>query len=255
MSLFKKTASPETPATERPSAFEAPAVEAMNRERMSVAIAVDVSSSLSRRAMDNIMANLNRFKGIVCQDAKAAKCVDVCVISFADQVTVEQDWVPIADMRSFELRQGGCTDLNGAVMKAAAMIRERSARYAEAGLVEKKPYLIVMTDGMDTVKGNVDEAADFVSQRERDGKLKLFFLGFGDYDRTTAAQLTAGSGCAVFEVASGSYDFTDFFDFAGNSVKAASVSAPGAKLPPVSTPINTPASNTKAVNLDEFLNR
>ncbi|WP_080798051.1 vWA domain-containing protein [Arabiibacter massiliensis] len=251
MSLFKKHEAP----VERPSRFEMPAVEAMNRERMSVAIAVDVSSSLPPEAMRNVVANLNRFKGIVCQDEKAAKCVDVCVVSFADQVKVEQDWLPIADMRSFEFAQGGCTDLDGAVMKAAEMIREHSRRYAEAGIVEKKPYLIVMTDGMDTVKGNVDAAADYVARRERDGKLKVFFLGFGDYDRATAAQLTAGSGCAVFEVDSGSYDFTDFFDFAGNSVKAASLSAPGAKLPPVSTPINTPASNTKAVNLDEFLNR
>lgn len=254
MSLFKKRETTEAPAVERPSTFERPAVGAMNREHMSVAIAVDLSSSLTAEAVRNITANLNRFKGIVCQDEKAAKCVDVCVVSFSDHVKVEQDWCPIADLPTFEFSQGGCTNLNGAVMKAATMIRERSGQYAEAGIVEKKPYLIVMTDGMDTVRGNVDEAADYVSKRERDGKLKVFFLGFGAYDRATAAQLTAGSGCAVFEVTSGSYDFTDFFDFAGNSVKAASVSAPGASLA-VDTTIGTPASNTKAVDLNEFLNR
>lgn len=235
------------------STFEMPAAGALNRERMDVAFAIDVSSSLSEQAMRNIQSNLNRFKGIVCQDEKAAKCVDVCVVSFADDVTVVQDWCNIADMRPVELRQGGCTDLNGGVLKAATMIREHGGRYNEAGIIEKKPFLIIMTDGMDTVTGSVEDAAAYVVPRERDGKLKVFFLGFDEYDRAAAARLTEGSGCRTFEVTSGDYDFTDFFDYAANSTKAASVSAPGAKLS-VKTPIGTPDSNVAAVNLDDWLN-
>lgn len=235
------------------SLFEKPAAGAWNREHMSVAFAIDTSSSLSDAAMRNINANFNRFKSIVCHDEKAAKCVDVAVVSFADNVTVVQDWCPIADLRPIELSQDGCTDLNGGVLKAATMIREHSAQYNEAGIIEKKPYLIIMTDGMDTITGNVDEAADYVVNRERDGKLKVFFLGFDDYDRKTAAELTAGSGSRVFEVTDGNYNFNDFFDFAANSVKAASVSAPGESIS-VKTPIGTSDSNIAAVDLDSWLN-
>ena len=235
------------------STFEKPAAGAFNREHMSVAFAIDTSSSLSNEAMRNINANFNRFKDIVCQDERAARCVDVAVVSFADRVAVEQDWCPVADLRRIELSQAGCTDLNGGVLKAATMIREHSGQYNSAGIIEKKPYLIIMTDGMDTITGNVDEAADFVVPREREGKLKVFFLGFDDYDRATAAQLTAGSGSRVFEVVDGDYNFNDFFDYAANSVKAASVSAVGDKIS-VNTPIGTSDSNIAAVDLDSWLN-
>ena len=157
-------------------------------------------------------------------------------------------------MPQMEFGRGSLTDLSGGVKKAAEMIREHSRCYNEAGIIEKKPYLIVMTDGMDTVSGNVRAAADYVAPRERDGKLKVFFLGFDHYDRGAAAELTAGSGSRVFEVTTGDYDFTDFFDFAANSVKAASVSAPGERLA-VDTPIATGESNVSAVSLDDWLNK
>lgn len=236
------------------STFATPASSALNREHMSVVFAIDTSGSLSDTAMRNITSCINRFKDTVCADERAAKCVDVAVVTFADTVNVNLDWCPIATMPPMEFRRGALTDLSGGVLKAAQMIREHSHRYNEAGIVEKKPYLIVMTDGMDTVTGNVAAAAEYVAPRERDGKLKVFFLGFDAYDREAAAQLTAGAGSRVFEVTSGDYDFTDFFDFAANSVKAASVSAPGEKLS-VSTPIATGESNVAAVDLDDWLNK
>ncbi|MGL5172802.1 MAG: hypothetical protein ACRC75_03040 [Olsenella sp.] len=47
-----------------------------------------------------------------------------------------------------------------------------------------------MTDGRDTVTGNVHEAAGIVGGRIRDGKLKLFFLGYGEYNPEVARELT-----------------------------------------------------------------
>ena len=236
------------------SRFELPSTSAMNREHMSVAFAIDVSSSVSEQAMRNIQSCLDRFKGIVCADERAARCVDVAVVTFGDATNVVLDWCPIMEMPHIRLDRGCLTDLNGGVLKAATMIREQSRRYNEAGIVEKKPYLIVMTDGCDTVTGNVDEAAAYVVPRERAGKLKLFFLGVDSYDRQTAAQLTEGGGNWIFEIRDDSYDFSDFFDFAANSTKAASESAPGEAIV-VATPIGTDDSMIKAVNLNDWLNR
>ena len=233
--------------------FEMPSSSALNREHMSVAFAIDVSSSVSDQALRNIQSCLNRFKGIVCADERAARCVDVAVVTFGNDTNVVLDWCPVMDMPGIELQRSSLTDLNGGVLKAATMIREQSRRYNEAGIVEKKPYLIVMTDGMDTVTDNVDEAANYVVPRERDGKLKLFFLGVDCYDRATAAQLTEGAGSMVFEIHDDKYDFSDFFDFAANSTKAASVSAVGEAIQ-VATPIATGESKIEAVNLSDWLN-
>lgn len=238
------------------SRFETPVFRAIEMEHMAVCVLLDTSSSVSGRQIRNIVANVNRFPKTVCKDPTAAKCVDVCVIAFNDQPRVLQDWVNVQDMGSLELRAEGCTDLNGAVILGIEKLREQGRRYFDQGIVEKKPYLIVMTDGEDTVTGNVEQAARLVEERTNEDKLKLFFLGFGEYDRTTAAMLTkAGSKDRpwCFEVDNGDFNFDDFFDFVGNSVRAASVSAPGA-LVKVATPIGTADSNVKTVSLDDWLN-
>lgn len=232
---------------------ETPRIESINNEHMSVAVLLDTSGSVSGAQIRNIEQNINHLKQNICENAQASKCVDICIIAFDDQVRILQDWCPIKDMQPVELSAAGTTNLNGAVVAGIDKIRERSLVYAQNGVVEKKPYLIVLTDGCDTVAGNVDEAAALAAKRIEQGKLKLFFLGFGYYDKNTASQLCAGNGGWCFEVKDGDYNFNDFFDFVGNSVKAASVSAPGQSLQ-VSTPIGTDQSNVSTVNLGSWLN-
>ena len=225
---------------------------AVDKDHMSVVIAVDTSGSVAGEAIRNINANLNNFRSVVCEDPVAAKSVDVCVLVFDDTVRVIQDWCPIKDMGNYELTCGGCTDLNGAVLTGIQKIRERSLVYAQQGIVERKPYLILMTDGYDTVTGNVNEAAELANRRIEEKKLKLFFLGFGAYDRATAAQLNRANGRWCFEVTNGDYNFNDFFDFAANSVKAASVAAPGGVIH-VDTSVGTEESNVTLKPLDYWL--
>lgn len=229
---------------------------AVDKDHMSVLIAIDTSGSVSGEAIRNINSNLNNFSRIICQDPVAAKCVDVCVITFDDQVRVVQDWCPVKDMHSFKLTSGGCTDLNGAVLTGIQKIRDRSRLYRAQGIVERKPYLIVMTDGFDTVTGNVDEAARLAAERITEGKMKLWFLGYGAYDKDTAAKLCHANGNWCFEVRDGDFNFNDFFDFAANSVKAVSVSAPNERVC-VDTPVGTSASNVSMRSLptpEDWLN-
>ena len=222
-------------------------------QHMSVVLAIDTSGSV-QPFIHIINQNLNRFRDIICEDKEAEENVDVCVISFDDEVHIVQDWRPIKDMRPSELRCGCLTDLNGAVITGIEKIRERTRYYHENEMMaEKKPYLIVMTDGADTVRGNVDEAAQLVNERIGEGKMKLFFLGVGDYDKATAAQLNRANGKFCFEMKDGDYDFHEFFDFAANSVKAASTSAPGATLH-VPTTIGTADSSVAVTSLDGWLN-
>lgn len=222
---------------------------AADKDHMSVVIAVDTSGSVTGEAIRNINSNLNNFKRIICEDPIAAKCVDVCVLSFDDKVTVLQDWCPIQEMKSgYELTSGGCTDLNGAVLTGIQKIRERSRVYAKQGIVERKPHLMVMTDGYDTVTGNVDAAAQLAAQRIAEGKMKLWFLGFGDYDKDTAARLCHANGNWCFEVKSGDFNFNDYFSFAAVSFKVLSTSAPGEDVS-VNTPIGTSASNVSMRSL------
>lgn len=226
---------------------------ALDKDHMSVLIAVDTSGSVQGEPLRSINDCLNRFKASVCEDAIAARCVDVCVISFDDTVRVIQDWCPIRDMQPMQLECGGMTDLNGAVLTGIEKIRERSRVYALQGIRERKPYLVLLTDGGDTVTGNVYEAADRVGERVSKGKMKLFFLGFGCYDKRVAAQL-AIKGRWFFGVENGDTNYWDFFDFAANSLKVESSKDPGQPTH-VETAVGTPESNVKAFSADAFFDQ
>lgn len=233
-------------------------LKSYDKEHVPVVIAVDTSMSVMGDPIKNINMNLNRFRDVICEDEEAAGCVDVCVLAFDDKTRVIQDWTPVEDMAEIDLDAGGCTDINGAVMLALDKIREIEAIYTTKSIVEKKPILIMMTDGSDTVTGNVNEAAERVTRRCLEGKLTFYFLGFGDYDRKSAAKLVAGNRSKktgkiwCFAVKDGSYNFNDFFHFASMSVRAASESALGERTLAPKTNIGTAESSIGIDDLSEF---
>ena len=229
----------------------------INSAHMSVLFLIDSSGTMSGAAISNAVAGINGFKDFLDSDPEARGCVDVCVMQFDDSVRVVQDWTPVMDMMPVSIDAGGCTALYDGVLESIDKIRERSRTYAALGIVEKKPYLVVLTDGYDNAsRYGRDMAVERVAERINGGKLKLFFLGYGNYDRSTAAALTSAGGAKraiSFEVTGPTAPFADFFDFVANSTKAASTSAPGAKIS-VPTTIGTDLSPVKPVNLDGWLN-
>lgn len=240
--------------TRRNAEFAQPAGgSSMNEERMAVLLNLDVSSSVSAEERAAIERNVSHFRDVVCSDERAARCVDVAVVTFGDRVTTLVDWCNVRDLPDVRLEGEALTDLNGGCLRGAEMLRDRGRVYGQMGLVAKKPYLITMTDGCHTTGGDVGPAAELIAERESSGKLKHWFLGLEGYDREAAARLTQAGGCRVFEIGGGAEWSFDFFDFAANSVKAASVGAPGERVH-VDTPIASGSSPVKAVSLDDWLN-
>lgn len=173
------------------SLHESNAPESINDPHIPACILVDTSLSM-KGSIDNINENLTVFGRQIGQDRQVGVAMDVCVIEFNDAVRVVQDWCSVRQMpKSFDLRAGGRTDLDGAVREGVRKIREREHEYLRRGIAQhQKPCLILLTDGEDTVTGNVHKAAEIVGGRIRDGKLKLFFLGYGEYNAEAARELT-----------------------------------------------------------------
>ena len=241
--------------TETPRFSETP--REINADHMSVLFLIDSSGSMSGTAISNAVAGINGFRAFLGEDPEVRACVDVCVMQFDDSVRLVQDWVPVMDMQPVSISAGGCTALYDGVNAAIDKIRERSRTYASLGVTERKPYLVILSDGHDNASSYGRAAAvELVANRINGGKLKLFFLGYEDYDRTVAAELTSAGGtkrAVAFEVTGPAAPFKDFFDFVANSTKAASTSAPGANLV-VPTIIGTNLSPVKPVDLSGWLN-
>ncbi len=196
--------------------------------QMDVLFLIDKSGSMSGLAIKNVEKSINRAKEDICKAPKAAAGVRVCVLAFNDKVEVVQNWCPITEMRPVELSAGGGTNLSGALKFAMDKVREDTNLLSEIGVLEiKKPYVIILTDGHGD---DIDQISAEYRERTKDGKMLPWFLGVHGYDKETAVKIM-GENRPIFELVDEmGFDFTDFFDFMTVSIKAASTSAPGAKV-------------------------
>lgn len=230
--------------------YEEVAPKDINESHMPVLIAADISGSLKGSPIQNVNKSINRFASDVCKDTKAAGRVDVAVIGFNDAPHIEQNWRPITEMNQVNFVAGGGTNISAALEKGVEMLRKRGHLYEDVGIEVKMPYLILITDGYG---GDVTEIAKTIKQRTADRKMKLWVLAVKGYDKESVAQLTDGK--RVFELVNeDGYDFSEFFDFMAESVKAVSTSAPGQDTVSVKSNIGREGSTCRVPDLDAWLN-
>lgn len=221
----------------------------VNMQHMPVAIVCDTSGSMSGTPIQNVNLSVNRLTEDVCKDPKAARLVDVAVLSFNEEPTVVQGFRPITELQPVQFTAEGGTNIPAALDMAISKIRERCKLYEENGIEIKMPYIILITDGYG---GDVTEIAQIIKKRTADKKMQLWVLAVKDYDKETVAKLTDGK--RVFElVDEAGYDFTDFFDFMAISIKAVSTSSPDQRIH-VDNPLEKEHTNLKVPDLDDWLN-
>lgn len=217
---------------------------------MPVLILADNSYSTFGEAIENIVRSINRFASDICKDPKAAAAVDIAVVSFNNEPTIEQNWRPITQMEPVDLTAKGGTNLAAALECGVNMLRERANLYQNTGIEVKMPYLILLTDGYG---GDVSAIAEEIRQRTAAHKMKLWVLAVRGYDKETVAKLTDGK--RVFElVDEAGFDFSEFFDFMTVSIKAVSTSAPGQDNVSVKHSIGREGSTCRVPDLDSWLN-
>lgn len=233
--------------------YDAIPPKSINKPHMPVVLLCDISGSMAGMPIKNLNASINRFSADICRDPKAADMVDVMVIGFNEKPHIEQDWRPIADMRSVMFEAGGGTNLSSALELAVHKLRERGHLYVdEIGIDVRGPSIILITDGYG---GDVSAISEIIRKRVADKKMILWTLAVKGYDAPTIAKLSDGK--RVFElVDENGYDFTEFFQFAAEFVKAVSTSAPGQRIhiPDSKNPLKKENSNLQVPDLDDWVN-
>lgn len=220
-----------------------------NEMHMPVLILADTSGSMSGEPIQKLNASINRFAKDVGSDEKAARKIDISVVSFSDEPVIEQNWRPLNDMGYVNMEAGGGTDLSKALEKGVDMLRNRAHLYEEIGIEVKKPYLILITDGYG---GDVSQIANVIKRRTSEHKMQLWILAVSGYDRETVAKLSDGK--RVFELRDeAGFDFTEFFDFMAVSVKAVSTAAVG-QIAMVDSKIGQEGSTCVVPDLTAWLN-
>ena len=111
-----------------------------------VVFVLDRSGSMDC-AIDQLNQGLASFEEEMKQDEIAASKLDVAVISFGSDHTVERDFNLIDDAPMPQLTVNGTTKLVDATRAGIDMIKARKEWYRNSGQTCYRPYLILITDG------------------------------------------------------------------------------------------------------------
>ena len=217
---------------------------APNDAHMACCLLVDVSSSMGvgnsktgKTPIDQLNEGLMRFCEQVQQDEQSKKVVDVAIITFNEAPHLVQGWRPVASMEVSTLTASGGTAFVPALQEAITQVQDRMHLYRRTiGEIQYKPWIVMITDGMNEHGPSVDTIAPTIHELDEQGKLRLWVLGVDDYDARDVAKLTHR------HLALRDQDFTSFFDWLGKSMRVISKSKPDAnlELPPLPQTVYIP---------------
>ena len=189
---------------------------------------LDISGSMHGDAIKSLNAGLAQFKKNVLADSIARKRVDVAIVTFASEVNVVSDFVPVSQMPTPQLEAFGETKMAEGIDKAIELVKERTRMYQQLGTPCHKPWIFMITDGASTsdyeamrcAAVNIQEAEDKGSH----GRLTFWALGVSGYDQEELFGLTK----RVMELKN--QDFTDIFDWLSESMSVISQSQVGENI-------------------------
>ena len=138
-------------------------------------ILTDVSGSIAGAPIAEVNAGLQRLKAKLVEDALACLRVELALVTFNENVTVEIDFCSPDNFTPPTLTASGGTHLGAAILKGLEMLNARTAEYRAAGISYYRPWLMVLTDAESG--DDIAEAAQIVKEAESNRRLAFFGIG------------------------------------------------------------------------------
>jgi uncharacterized protein YegL len=180
-----------------------------------------------RRKIDQLNDGLELFKQEVEEDFKTERAVDISLVTFGGDVSVEQEFSEIDDWQPPTLSAGGGTPLCEALVKGANHLRDYRNQLRDDKVPLKKALVWVLTDGRPTDdQGSLwDKAQTVVEDGTENGELLFYGVGIGDEADTDrlddlASAAPDESKVNTFKLESGM--FREFFRIVSESAQAQS---------------------------------
>lgn len=196
-------------------------VENTGEQHLACAVLVDTSGSMSGYEKQ-IEEAITAMKDAIISDDVARGRVEVCLITFDDDVNEVSPFGPISRLEIPRISCGGMTSTHAAVQFALRRVAERKMEYKQNNVTYNQPWIWLLTDGgaNDTDNGSFQELLD--AQRGR--KCNFFGVAIGDGVREQELGSMHKDGM-ILKV--GRDDLAKVFEFISQSVSSASVHEPG----------------------------
>lgn len=192
--------------------------------RLPVIFLLDLSSNMSKAAINELNRGIRQFLQETKEDATASRSVDLEIITFSDVATVE---IPFQKLSSIDentlptfTADGKCA-MDAALSLAEKELQERQKYYMEIGFSTYKPWIIMLSNGKPTGawKSSAKKLKDMCFSHG------YTYLGIGvgdDVDWDTLRQIVPDSpGPLKLK----GIDFKEFFMWITDSLKMTTQSA------------------------------
>ena len=144
--------------------------------RCPVLLLVDTSASMEGAPLAALNAGLAAFKYDVEQDELAALRVELALITFGQDVTVVQEFIPVDAFTPRQFEASGKTPLGDALIQAMDLLEARKAIYRQNGVQYYRPWVFLITDGAPTDGELWQDAARRMRQLEAENRLSFFVI-------------------------------------------------------------------------------
>ncbi|WP_246986884.1 vWA domain-containing protein [Halorientalis marina] len=208
-----------------------------NVARVPTLLLLDTSRSMDQKTkdedgnrrpkIDQLNEGLKLFKQEIDDDFKAERAVDISLVTFGGDVSVEQEFSEIEDWQPPNLSASGGTPLCEALVKGANHLRDHRNDLRDDKVPLKKALVWVLTDGRPTDdRGSKwDKAQTVVEDGTEDGELLFYAVGIGEEANMSKLEDLASaapdeSKVNTFQLESGM--FKEFFRIVSESAQAQS---------------------------------
>lgn len=119
------------------------------------------------------------MKEDLTKDNLARKRVEIAIVTFNSDVTVQQDFITADQFQAPVLTTSGLTHMGPGILRALDMVEARKASYKANGVAYYRPWVFLITDGEPQGEANdvISRAAQQVRDAEAKNQLSLYAVG------------------------------------------------------------------------------
>ena len=196
-------------------------IENTGEQHLACAVLVDTSGSM-RGYEQQLVKAITAMKEAIQDDDIARGRVEVCLITFDDDVREESPFGPVSKMEIPRISCGGMTSTHAAIQFALQRVAERKADYKQNHVTYNQPWIWLLTDGGSNDSDN--GAFEELLKAQRDSKCVFFGVAVGD--GVNEAEL-GGMHKNGMILKVDKDNLSAAFDFISQSASGASVNEPG----------------------------